>query len=86
MKQTPTKSISRYLLPLLLMTLTACGEPKRESVQVNAPVNALRKCPKLPPPVVGESYEHHDAKVTDLYYACAMNHDALIRFETTKGK
>lgn len=44
------------------------------------PANALSRCQTLPLPQAGDHYEQYLAMVIDLYYECAMRHDALAAF------
>lgn len=83
MKLTLNTLTRPFLLAALCSTLVACSEPKTESVRVNAPANALSKCPDLRDPLIGESQEHYRNYLIDTYYGkCALPHDALIKFNS----
>lgn len=72
--------MQKLLMLAIVLTLTACVGLPHEFQSAKAPANAQAKCVDLRDPTVGEHYESYVAYTTDLYYDCAMRHDALINY------
>lgn len=76
--------MQRLLILATALTLTACSARPTVLPPVAPPANALTRCADPRNPETGEHHESYLAYVLDLFYDCAMRHDALVNYTEKK--
>lgn len=70
----------RKIALIASLILGGCSHFQNVLPKVNPPANSLTLCQILTSPGIGESEADYLEYVLDVYYECALGHDALVKW------